>query len=322
MSGSITVTSVLRRTAQVYRAQALLILSASLLIVVAVGGIESLPIGNSYVRLAAALVSLTAVALFAGVVVQIVADSREHRSKASVRQTVRTAGLAAGELALVLIVASIVIALLLVVADFLSIALVVAAVLGVHTFRHHIVPGVGFGLVVILVFLPCVYLLVNWSLVAPVVVLERPGGLRAVLLAHEHPRSAENGLSRWFVDYPCGGAVCCADNDDDAGRWTKILESRNTCIAYQRWFSGTVFSGGSALHSPTKATHRTQWRGQDNRRVADPGGPALSRLIPGRCDSLWARPAGIADDLGVGARRVICRYCNRQKIGRGEVVCP
>ena len=35
-------------------------------------------------------------------------------------------------------------------------------------------------LVVILFYLPCIYLVVSWSLAAPVVLLERPGGLRAL----------------------------------------------------------------------------------------------------------------------------------------------
>jgi hypothetical protein len=119
MSGSITITSVLRRTAQAYRAQAVLILSASLAVVVVVGGIESLPIGNPYARLATALVSLMAVALFVGIVVQIVAGTRERQSKAELRQAIRTATSATGEMALVLIVASILIVLLLLAASFL-----------------------------------------------------------------------------------------------------------------------------------------------------------------------------------------------------------
>ncbi|MGH2912158.1 MAG: hypothetical protein ACRDJ3_06750 [Solirubrobacteraceae bacterium] len=143
MSSSITITAVLRRTAHAYRAQALLILSASLAIVVVVGGIESLPVGNSCARLAAALVSLTAVALFVGIVVQIVADTRERQSKAELGQAIRTATSATGELALVLIVASILIALLLLAAGFLFSVFVIAAILGISTFRHHIVPGVG-----------------------------------------------------------------------------------------------------------------------------------------------------------------------------------
>ncbi|HEY8309286.1 MAG TPA: hypothetical protein VIG47_01960, partial [Gemmatimonadaceae bacterium] len=96
------------------------------------------------------------------------------------RQAIRTATSATGELVLVLIVASILIVLMLLAASFLYSAFVIAAILGISTFRHHIVPGVGFVLVVILFYLPCIYLVVSWSLAAPVVLLERPGGLRAL----------------------------------------------------------------------------------------------------------------------------------------------
>lgn len=180
MSQSITITRVARRTVQAYRAQARLMMSASLGVVAVVGGIENLPIGNSYARLLGALVSLTAIAFFAGVVVQVVANGREGRSKVSVGQAMRTARLTVGELALVLIVASLALVFLLVIADLLFSVLVIAAILGVPAVRHHIFPGIGVGLIVILVWLPCVYLLVSWSLAAPVVVLERPGGLRAL----------------------------------------------------------------------------------------------------------------------------------------------
>jgi hypothetical protein len=100
--------------------------------------------------LLAVLISLVATTLFTGMVVQLVADVRDGRRAADARQLLQSVTPVLGQLILVGIVVSL---------------------------------GVLIGFILIVV--PGLILLTIWSVSAPVVVLERPGGLRALRRSRE-----------------------------------------------------------------------------------------------------------------------------------------
>jgi hypothetical protein len=93
----------------------------------------------------ATIISLVATTLFTGMVVELVADVREGRRDANIGQLLRTVTPVLGNLILVAIAA-----------------------------------GVGILIGFILLVVPGLYLATMWAVAAPVVVLERPGGLRAL----------------------------------------------------------------------------------------------------------------------------------------------
>jgi len=91
------------------------------------------------------ILSLVATTLFTGMIVELVADVQDGRRDASVRGLLQAATPVLGELLLVAIVA-----------------------------------GAGVVLGFVLLIVPGLVLITIWSVAAPVVVLERPGGLRAL----------------------------------------------------------------------------------------------------------------------------------------------
>ena len=93
--------------------------------------------------LLAVVISLVATTLFTGMVVELVADVQDGRRDASVGQLLRAVTPVLGQLILVGIVA-----------------------------------GLGIVIGFILIIVPGLILITIWSVAAPVVVLERPGGLR------------------------------------------------------------------------------------------------------------------------------------------------
>ncbi len=109
--------------------------------------------------LLAVVISLVATTLFTGMVVELVADVQDGRRDASVSQLLRAATPVLGQLILVGIVA-----------------------------------GVGIVIGFILIIVPGLILITIWSVAAPVVVLERPGGLGALGRSRELVRG--NG---WHV---------------------------------------------------------------------------------------------------------------------------
>jgi hypothetical protein len=98
----------------------------------------------------ALLISLIATTLFTGMVVELVADLRDGRRDSSPRQLLRTVAPVIGQLIVVAIAAA---------------------------------AGVVIGLVALVV--PGLILITVWSLAAPVVVIERPPGLRALRRSRE-----------------------------------------------------------------------------------------------------------------------------------------
>jgi hypothetical protein len=184
MSGSISVIAIVRRTFELYVRQASLLLPAAVCLVgvaVVLGGLSSNRAGG--LSLLELLVTVAALALFTGVVVQIVVEARDGCSNVSIGVVLRAVRPVFGTLLLVGTVASIAIAVLLFAASFVALALVIGAVVSVGSVTHlSAISGVLVGIVIGMgVFLaPALLLIVNWSVAAPVVVLERPHGLGAL----------------------------------------------------------------------------------------------------------------------------------------------
>jgi hypothetical protein len=128
-------------------------------------------------------VTITALALFTGVVVQIVVEARIGRSDVSIRRALRAVRPVFGTLLLVGTVAGLAITVLLFAASFVALAFVIGAAVGVGSATHgSVIPSALVGVVIGTgVFLaPALALIVNWSVAAPVIVLESPHGLGAL----------------------------------------------------------------------------------------------------------------------------------------------
>jgi hypothetical protein len=190
---------VIRQTLVLYVGEASVLLSVAvisvLLPMVVVAFVFVGPFGNPsagsapwLASIAVLIVVALAVALFTAVVVGLVADVRDGRGEASVRQRVRSVRPAAlGRLILVGAVAGFVIYVLLALESLFVVALIVWAVLGPVVSLGFTPAGVVLGVLAstMILLIPGLFLLTVWSVAAPVVVLERPRGLRALRRSRE-----------------------------------------------------------------------------------------------------------------------------------------
>jgi hypothetical protein len=146
LSNSIDVGGIIRRTFQIYVDQASVLMPAAAVVFVISGILGVLLIAASKgLGFVALVITLVATTLFTGMVVELVADVQDGRRDASAGQLLRAVTPVLGQLILVGIVAGICIL-------------------------------IGFVLIII----PGLILATLWSVAAPVVVLERPGGLGAL----------------------------------------------------------------------------------------------------------------------------------------------
>jgi Uncharacterised protein family (UPF0259) len=151
MQRRLEVGGVIRRVFGIYVDQAPVLMPAAAAVFVFTGILSTLLTNSaSGLRFVAVLISLVATTLFTGMVVELVADVRDGRRDASPGQLLRAVAPVIGQL----------------------IVVAFAAALGVL---------VGLFLLVV----PGLILLTVWSLAAPVVVLERPPGLRALRRSRE-----------------------------------------------------------------------------------------------------------------------------------------
>jgi hypothetical protein len=151
MQRRLEVGDVIRRVFGIYVDQAPVLMPAAAAVFVFTGILSTLLTNSaSGLRFVAVLISLVATTLFTGMVVELVADVRDGRRDASPGQLLRAVAPVIGQL----------------------IVVAFAAALGVL---------VGLFLLVV----PGLILLTVWSLAAPVVVLERPPGLRALRRSRE-----------------------------------------------------------------------------------------------------------------------------------------
>jgi hypothetical protein len=146
MSERLDVGGVIRRVLHIYVDQASVLMPAAAVVFACTGILAALLVAASpSLTLLALVIILAATVLFTGMVVELVADVQDGRRDASARQLLRAVTPVAGQLTLVGVVAA------------------VAVVIGL-----------------VLVIVPGLVLLTVWSVAAPVVVLERPSGLRAL----------------------------------------------------------------------------------------------------------------------------------------------
>jgi hypothetical protein len=163
MVQSIDVGGVIRRTFRIYVDQAPVLMPAAA-VVFAISGVLRvvLTAASPGLSLLGSLISLVATTLFTGMVTELVADVRDGRRDASAGQLLRAVMPVLGQLILVAVVA-----------------------------------GVGIVIGFVLIIVPGLILLTIWSVAAPVVVLERPGGLRALGRSRELVRG--NGWNVFAV---------------------------------------------------------------------------------------------------------------------------
>jgi hypothetical protein len=146
MNRSIDIGSVISRTFKIYADQASVLLPAAAVLFVVIGIVSALLVAVAPVLgLISLIITFVGVALFTGMVVELVADVQDGRRDATVSQLLQAVKPVAGKLILVGIVAYI---------------------------------GIVIGFILIIV--PGLILITIWSVFAPVIVLERPPGLGAL----------------------------------------------------------------------------------------------------------------------------------------------
>jgi hypothetical protein len=146
MGRSINGGDVISRTFNIYVEQASILLPAAAVVFVIEGVLAAVLIAAAPVLALLALVlTIIASTLFTGMVVELVSDIQDGRRDADVGQLLRAALPVIGQLILVGLIA-----------------------------------GIGIVIGFILIIVPGLILITIWSVAAPVVVLERPGALRAL----------------------------------------------------------------------------------------------------------------------------------------------
>lgn len=146
MNRSIDIGSVISRTFKIYADQASVLLPAAAVLFVVIGIVSALLVAVAPVLgLISLIITFVGVALFTGMVVELVADVQDGRRDATVGQLLQAVKPVAGKLILVGIVAYI---------------------------------GIVIGF--ILIIIPGLILITIWAVFAPVIVLERPPGLGAL----------------------------------------------------------------------------------------------------------------------------------------------
>jgi hypothetical protein len=156
MGASLDTGVVIRRVFSIYVDQAPVLMPAAAVVFVFTGILRTLLVAAAPVlALVAAVIALAAITLFTGMVVELVADIQDGRRDATVSQLLRAVTPVLGRLMLVGVIAGV---------------------------------GIVIGFVAIIV--PGLILITIWSVIAPVVVLERPPGLRALRRSRELVRGS------------------------------------------------------------------------------------------------------------------------------------
>jgi hypothetical protein len=168
MQARLDVGEVVRRVFDIYVDQAPVLMPAAAVVFVFTGIISAVLLAATpALALVSLLIGLVATTLFTGMVVELVADVQDGRRDASVGQLLQAAMPVLGQL--------------------LAVGIAAAA-------------GIVIGLILLVV--PGLILLTVWSVAAPVVVLERPPGLRALARSRELVRG--NGWQVFGVVFLLG----------------------------------------------------------------------------------------------------------------------
>jgi hypothetical protein len=209
----ISIRSIARRTFSTYahEAPALLLGAAVTVVVLAALNVRAVK-DSTPLAIGALILSLAVTALFTGAVVQSAAQIWEG-TPVSLVELVAQIKSAVGELILVGFIAILAIAFFSSIASILFLGLAVGAILNDHaSFAGATAIGAGGA---ILLLAPGAYLLTIWSVAVPVVVLERPGGLRALgrssaLVRGSRPRVLAMAVLLWLTLGACGRALAAA----------------------------------------------------------------------------------------------------------------
>jgi hypothetical protein len=176
MTSSLRLRSVVRHTFAAYTGQAPILLATALTLAGVVKLDRALPEGG--VAIVAGLVNLLVLVLFIGFVVLVAADVRDGRTHRGAGELLRSAWSAVGRLLLVGVVAVLAIGFISSLGWGILIAMIIGAAFAaganLATF------AVGALMISTVVLVPELFMLTAWSVFVPVVVLERPGGLRAL----------------------------------------------------------------------------------------------------------------------------------------------
>lgn len=178
MNARLSLRSVLALTGKVYVRQSAVLLPAAACVTALVYSVNRPAVRNTAaVAMVGALTELAAITLFTAIVVQAGADVRAGRPR-RLDRLVRESLPMFGELLLVGLVASVVFGLLFSIMSSIVFTLLLGAIVTFHVSIVALLACVGIGIVVFLV--PGMLLMTAWSIAAPIVILERPGRLRAL----------------------------------------------------------------------------------------------------------------------------------------------
>jgi hypothetical protein len=151
MNRSIDIGSVISRVFKIYADQASVLLPASAAVFVIVGLVSALLfVAAPILAILAFVVILVGTTLYTAMVVELVSDVQDGRRDATVGQLLNAATPVIGQLILVGIVA-----------------------------------GIGIAIGFVLIIIPGLILITIWAVFAPVIVLERPGGLKPLARSRE-----------------------------------------------------------------------------------------------------------------------------------------
>ena len=254
MQGRLDVGAVIRRVFDIYVDQASVLMPAAAAVFVITGIVSALLVAASpALALVALLISLVASTLFTGMVVELVADVQDGRRDASVGQLLRAASPVLGKLILVGIVA-----------------------------------GIGIVIGFVLVIVPGLILLTIWAVFAPVIVLERPDGLRALARSRELVRG--NGWQVFGVIFALFILVVVVSGVIEAA-----ADSAGTGVGHRR--AGDRRRAhradlGARGGGPVLRTARALQRG--------PAGPGQPEVVPGQPDAVAGPSSQAADAFGRG----------------------
>jgi hypothetical protein len=176
MNGTLSLGAVLRRTFGAYAERAPLLLAAALMLATVIWLDKAL-----FKRAAAAgagLVSLALLALFVCFVVLAASEMWDGGTRRSASELLRSAWSAVGRLLFVGVIAGLAIGFVGSLGSGLLVALIIGAAFAAGA--NLVTFVVGALLISIALLMPELYLLTVWSVFVPVVVLERPRGLRAL----------------------------------------------------------------------------------------------------------------------------------------------
>ncbi|HEY3829703.1 MAG TPA: hypothetical protein VGL57_10955 [Solirubrobacteraceae bacterium] len=176
---AIRVAAVIRRTFRIYVDQAPVLMPAAAVVFAISGVLGSVLIASSPGLASLALViRVLALALFTGMIVELVADVQDGRRDTDVARLLQAVRPVLGRLILVGLAIVFVVGLLLTVGVLSVLALAIGSALKGGNDAAGTIVGGAVG--VLLFLIPALYLLTVWSVAIPIVVLERPGGLLAL----------------------------------------------------------------------------------------------------------------------------------------------